>query len=190
MAKVSIPLPTPTQGVQPWIISGKEFCLSFAYSGSKPGDGFCDITSKGGIKKMLLAKAESFFSDPKALPGLQILKTQYKQSPKKNKARTSSFHYIILIASTPRNTRAKSHPSKRASFHGGSYFHTPFTQKKEKEKKKRKKYIIIIALVDVQTQSSLFTHWWDLLEQEGEAPARARHGHSSSPGNEDLYKTV
>lgn len=63
-------------------------------------------------------------------------------------------------------------------------------KKKERKEIKRKKYIIIIALVDVQTQSSLFTHWWVLLEQEGEAPARARRGHSSSPGNEDLYKTV
>lgn len=71
MAKVSIPLPTLTQGAQPWIISGKELFLSFACSGSKAGDGFCDTASKGGIKKMLLAKEESFFSDPKAPPGLQ-----------------------------------------------------------------------------------------------------------------------
>lgn len=52
--------------------SGKKFCLSIACSGSKPGDDFCDTASKGEIKNMLLAKAESFSSNPKALPGLQM----------------------------------------------------------------------------------------------------------------------
>lgn len=58
----------------------------------------------------------------------------------RNKAGTSSLHYIILIASTPRKYTEGYEPrathQQVASFHRGSYFHTSFTQKKKKKKEK------------------------------------------------------
>lgn len=53
----------------------------------------------------------------------------------RNKAGSSSLHYVILIALTPRKYTKGYMPrathQQVASFHRGSYFHTSFTQKKK-----------------------------------------------------------
>lgn len=86
------------------------------------------------------------------------LACRLKRSTQKNKARVSSFHYIILIALTPRNMQNDKcqEPTIKERFPSiVGLFHS--------KKKNIYIYKIIIALFGVQTQPSLFTHSWVLL---------------------------
>lgn len=102
---------------------------------------------RGRIKDLLLGKAGSFFSDPKDLPGLQTLKKKKqktphhkKPKPQKTKAKTSSFHYIILIVLTPRNTQKDTCQEPPLKERLPSMVGLAFTLLSLQKKKKKEKY--------------------------------------------------
>jgi len=136
------------------ICGWKEKFLSFASILEKKtrGNGFCSTASPGENKGSAPSQSRVLlqWAQKPARPA-NLKKTQpknkqktqkktNKKTPQKNKTRTSfSLRHFNCIdtqkytkGSVPRATR-----QREASFHGGSYFHTSFTPKKNQKRKRK-----------------------------------------------------